>query len=153
MKHSGLVFMWIFVKEIWVKSCYFKVFAPLASVCWQHVITDTVVKYGREKSIWPLLWSSLVLLVTTFILRSFFFYSYMHTNNVIIFNNQSKGLIALWCLHVTSKALSLIYMQFPLFLLFSKNCGYFIYCHYSHTPLHSTNDGLRKSRCVYRPLF
>ncbi len=32
-------------------------------------------------------------------------YVYMHTNNVIISNNQSKDLITLWCLHVTSKAL------------------------------------------------
>ncbi len=73
---------------------------------------------------------------------------YMRTNNAIISNNQSKDLIALWCLHVKSKALSPIYMQFPLFLLFAKNCGNFFYCHYSHTPLHSTNDGHRKSRCV-----
>ncbi len=33
---------------------------------------------------------------------------------------------------------------YMLFLLFAKNCGYF-YRHYSHMPLHSTNDGLRKS--------
>ncbi len=32
-------------------------------------------------------------------------YVYMRTNNVIISNNQSKDLIALWCLHVKSKAL------------------------------------------------
>ncbi len=75
-------------------------------------------------------------------------YIYMHTYNGIISNNQSKDLITLWCLHVKSKAQSkAIYMQFPLFLLLVKNCGYF--CHrYSHTPLHSTNDGLRKSRRV-----
>ncbi len=32
-------------------------------------------------------------------------YDYMHTNNAIISNNQGKDLIALWCLHVKSKAL------------------------------------------------
>ncbi len=32
-------------------------------------------------------------------------YVYMRTNNAIISNNQSKDLIALWCLHVKSKAL------------------------------------------------
>ncbi len=32
-------------------------------------------------------------------------YVYMRTNNVIISNNQSKDLITLWCLHVTSKTL------------------------------------------------
>ncbi len=52
-------------------------------------------------------------------------YVYMHTNNAIIFNNQSKDLITLWCLHVKSKALHSVYMQFPLFLLFAKNCGQF----------------------------
>ncbi len=34
-------------------------------------------------------------------------YVYMRTNNEIISNNQSKGLIALWCLHVRSKLLLL----------------------------------------------
>ncbi len=44
-----------------------------------------------------------------------------------------------------AKLFTPVYMQFPLFLLWL-----FFYCHYSHnvTPLHSTNDGLRKSRCV-----
>ncbi len=32
-------------------------------------------------------------------------YVYMRTNNAIISDNQSKELIALWCLHVKSKAL------------------------------------------------
>ncbi len=50
-------------------------------------------------------------------------YVYMRTNNAIISNNQSKDLIALWCLHVKSKTLTPVYMQFPLFLLFAKNCG------------------------------
>ncbi len=50
----------------------------------------------------------------------------MRTNNAIISNNQSKDLLALWCLHVKSKALTPVYMQFPLFLLFAKNCGYFL---------------------------
>ncbi len=53
-------------------------------------------------------------------------YVYMRTNNAIISNNQSKDLIALWCLHVKSKALTPVYMQFTLFLLFAKNCGYFL---------------------------
>ncbi len=44
-------------------------------------------------------------------------YVYMRTNNAIISNNQSKDLIALWCLHVKSKALTPVYMQFTLFLL------------------------------------
>ncbi len=47
----------------------------------------------------------------------------MRTNNAIISNNQSKDLSALWGLHVKSKALTPVYMQFPLFLLFAKNCG------------------------------
>ncbi len=41
-------------------------------------------------------------------------YFYMRTNNAIIYKNQSKDLIALWCLHVTSKTLSPVYMQFPI---------------------------------------
>ncbi len=45
-------------------------------------------------------------------------YVYMRTNNAIISNNQSKDLIALWCLHVKSKALGI-----SQFLLFAKNCG------------------------------
>ncbi len=47
-----------------------------------------------------------------------------------------------------AKLVTPVYMQFPLFLLFAKNCGSFFYCHYSHTPLHSTNDRIRKNRCV-----
>ncbi len=42
----------------------------------------------------------------------------MCMNNAIISNNQSKDLIALWCLHVTP-----VYMQFTLFILFAKSCG------------------------------
>ncbi len=34
-------------------------------------------------------------------------YAYMCTNNAIISNNQSKDLIALGCLHVTSKSLTI----------------------------------------------
>ncbi len=41
-------------------------------------------------------------------------YVYMHTNNAIISNNQSKDLIALWCLHVMSETLTSVYMQFPI---------------------------------------
>ncbi len=59
-------------------------------------------------------------------------YIYMWTNNAIISNNQSKDLIALWCLQATSKTLIKLIL-----LIF----------------LQSTNDGLRKSRCVYWPLF
>ncbi len=56
-------------------------------------------------------------------------YIYMCMNNVIISNNQSKDLIALWCLHVTP-----FYMQFTLFILFAKSCGkvFTVIIHISH---------------------
>ncbi len=41
-------------------------------------------------------------------------YVYMRMNNAIISNNQSKDLIALWCLHVMRKTLTPVYMQFPI---------------------------------------
>ncbi len=63
----------------------------------------------------------------------------MRTNNGIISNNRSKDLMTLYMSR--AKLFTPVYM---LFLLFAKNCGYF-YRHYSHMPLHSTNDGLRKS--------
>ncbi len=37
-------------------------------------------------------------------------YAYLRTNNAIISNNQSKDLIALWFLHVTSKTLTPVYI-------------------------------------------
>ncbi len=50
-------------------------------------------------------------------------YVHMRTNNAVVSNNQSKDLIVLWYLFVKSKLFTPVYLQFPLFLLFAKNCG------------------------------
>ncbi len=52
-------------------------------------------------------------------------YVYMCTNNAIISNNQSKDLIALWCLHVKSKALHSCLHAISIILIICLNCGYF----------------------------
>ncbi len=52
-------------------------------------------------------------------------YVYMRTNNAIISKNKSKNLIALWCLHVKSKALHSRLHLIYIILIFAKNCGYF----------------------------
>ncbi len=59
-------------------------------------------------------------------------YVYMHTNNAIISNNQSKDLIVLWCLQNS-------YSRLIACKIFKINI--YFYCYYSHTSLHSTNDG------------
>ncbi len=73
----------------------------------------------------------------------------MRTNNAIISNNQSKDLIALWCVQVKTRA--------KLLLPFTCNFHYsyslrivviFFHFHYSHTTLHSTNRaGVITGRC------
>ncbi len=51
-------------------------------------------------------------------------YVYMRTDNAIISNNQSKDLIALWCLHLHMLRCSISSLPFTCIpLLFAKNCG------------------------------
>lgn len=59
-------------------------------------------------------------------------YVYMCTKNMIIFNNQIMGLIVKQCLHLSRE--KLVYMSFPLYKLFPKNCDYFSYRLIIHLP-------------------
>ncbi len=76
---------------------------------------------------------------TFFFVVSDYDYVSMRTNNAIISNNQSKDLIALWCLHLHMLRCSLSSLPFtciPLFLLSAKNCGSFFTAiiHIPHSP-------------------
>ncbi len=80
-------------------------------------------------------------------------YNYMRTNNAIISNNQSKDFIALWCLHVTSKTLTPVYMQFPIACKKNKIIYFFFYCHYSHNIAQHKLWTQKEHVCVYWLLF